>query len=165
MINKFLPIKLFLPHKKEDYNLINNYTHCLIKNLKEYSMKTLIRLIVSQGNTWKAYLINQIFKLEEKRFLWWSVHIWKIYGLNYWQRCYRRQASRAPLEVPVFEILRSSFTYSILIAFPEPFKKKQLMKTCHRIGVNFFLTRGVESRGKIKGSLLFKLMGERQIKL
>ena len=51
-----------------DYTLINNYTHCLIKNLKEYSMETLIRLIVSQGNTWKAYLINQIFKLEEKRF-------------------------------------------------------------------------------------------------
>lgn len=30
-----------------DYTLTNNYTHCLIKNLKEYSMKTLIRLIVS----------------------------------------------------------------------------------------------------------------------
>ena len=51
-----------------DYTLINNYTQCLIKNLKEYSMKTLIRLIVLQGNTWKTYLINQIFKLEEKRF-------------------------------------------------------------------------------------------------
>ena len=69
------------------------------------------------------------------------------------------------LEVPVFEILRSSFTYSLLIAFPEPFKKQQLMKTCHIIGDNFFLTGGVQLRGKIKGSPLFKLMGERQIKL
>lgn len=50
-----------------DYTLTNNYTHCLIKNLKEYSMKTLIRLIVSQGNTWKHLPHQSNFQTGRKK--------------------------------------------------------------------------------------------------
>ena len=53
MINKFLPIKLFLPHTQEDYNLINNNT-IILYTLLNYKFEGIFH-----ENTHQAYCITR----------------------------------------------------------------------------------------------------------